>query len=253
MSSADLDATMPWVIFLLQAQRYAVPSRFVREMTIIDNPTRIPNVPDFVRGVFNLRGNILPVIDLRAWLGLPSGREAAQQLIAEMQRREQDHREWLHELERSIQEHRPFTKATDPHQCAFGKWYDNFKTDNIFVRGILREFDAPHKAIHAIAVKALAAAERGDLETARTIVQETREGALHRMIELFGRFRENLQDSLRDTVIVVEHAGRGAALVVDQIESVRAARSDVRFDAGAARRGRHPATPDTADRPKGQG
>ena len=33
--------------------------------------TRVPNSPDFVEGVINLRGRIIPVIDLRTRLGLP--------------------------------------------------------------------------------------------------------------------------------------------------------------------------------------
>ena len=50
-----------------------------------------------------------------------------------------------------VKENGKFTLARDPHQCAFGKWFDNFKTDNIAVSEVLKKFDAPHKRIHALA------------------------------------------------------------------------------------------------------
>ncbi len=40
----------------------------INKMTVI---TRVPNAPDFVEGVINLRGRVIPIIDLRKRLGLP--------------------------------------------------------------------------------------------------------------------------------------------------------------------------------------
>jgi hypothetical protein len=47
-----------------------------------------------------------------------------------MRDREQDHRNWLAELEACVREHRPFGMARDPHQCKFGLWYDRYKTED---------------------------------------------------------------------------------------------------------------------------
>jgi hypothetical protein len=70
---------------------------------------------------------------------------------AMMQLREQDHRKWLLELEASVQEHRSFLMTTDPHKCAFGKWYDNYHADNAWVAALLKKVDGPHRQIHAVA------------------------------------------------------------------------------------------------------
>ena len=48
---------------------YAVPSEFVREITPMVAVTRIPKAPDYVRGLLNLRGVLLTVIDLAQRLG----------------------------------------------------------------------------------------------------------------------------------------------------------------------------------------
>ena len=46
-------------------QEFAVPITQVQEINRLTNPTKIPNAPDFVEGVINLRESIIPVIDLK--------------------------------------------------------------------------------------------------------------------------------------------------------------------------------------------
>lgn len=48
---------------------YAVPSEFVREITPMESVTRIPRAPEYVRGLLNLRGVLLTVIDLSQRMG----------------------------------------------------------------------------------------------------------------------------------------------------------------------------------------
>jgi len=59
------------VEFKLGPERYAIESSFVREIIPLDDVTPLPCTPPFVRGLINLRGRILPVIDLKRFLGLP--------------------------------------------------------------------------------------------------------------------------------------------------------------------------------------
>ncbi len=60
------------IVFLLDSTRYGVPIRNVLEMDAIPRITAVPNVPAFVRGVTNLRGEIVAVLDLHSLLGLES-------------------------------------------------------------------------------------------------------------------------------------------------------------------------------------
>jgi len=60
------------VVYRLADGEFGVPIVSIQEIVRIpDELTRIPKAPDFVEGVINLRGNILPVIDHRKRLGLP--------------------------------------------------------------------------------------------------------------------------------------------------------------------------------------
>ncbi len=65
--------------FTLDGEAYALPILAVQEIKGGAPVTRVPNTPAYVRGVMNLRGTIVPVIDLRTRLGLP---EAAPEAFA---------------------------------------------------------------------------------------------------------------------------------------------------------------------------
>ena len=58
------------VTFALDREEYGVPVVRVREVIRVSDITRVPQAPPHVRGVTNLRGRILPVVDLRSRLGL---------------------------------------------------------------------------------------------------------------------------------------------------------------------------------------
>jgi purine-binding chemotaxis protein CheW len=59
-----------FVGFQLAGQAYAFRIEQIQEIVILDQVTRTPQVPDFCEGVSNLRGSIIPIINLRRLFGL---------------------------------------------------------------------------------------------------------------------------------------------------------------------------------------
>lgn len=55
----------------IAGQEYAIDIMQVREIRNWSAPTPLPRTPDYVKGVINLRGTVLPVIDMTKRLGLP--------------------------------------------------------------------------------------------------------------------------------------------------------------------------------------
>jgi purine-binding chemotaxis protein CheW len=55
-----------YLTFVIRSEEYAVPILRVREIIEYETVTRVPSMPPYVRGVLNLRGAVLPVIDLAA-------------------------------------------------------------------------------------------------------------------------------------------------------------------------------------------
>ena len=58
------------IIFKLGREEYGMDILKVQEIKRMMSITRVPSTPAFIKGVINLRGSVLPVIDLRTRLGL---------------------------------------------------------------------------------------------------------------------------------------------------------------------------------------
>lgn len=54
-----------YLSFSIGNEEYGIEIRYVLEIIGIQNITRLPDLPDFVKGVINLRGNVIPVVDVR--------------------------------------------------------------------------------------------------------------------------------------------------------------------------------------------
>jgi purine-binding chemotaxis protein CheW len=67
----ETDRKRKVVVFRLGSDRYGVSLDRVREIQRAGRITPVPTAPDFVVGVMNLRGNILSIIDIRIFFGLP--------------------------------------------------------------------------------------------------------------------------------------------------------------------------------------
>nr|WP_315982341.1 chemotaxis protein CheW [Aliamphritea spongicola] len=61
-----------YLSFLLEDEEYGIDILRVQELRGWAPVTPIPEMPDYLRGVLNLRGAIIPVIDLRLRFGLPA-------------------------------------------------------------------------------------------------------------------------------------------------------------------------------------
>lgn len=60
-----------YLTFTLSSEAYGVPVLKVREIITMLPITAVPQMPKHVKGVINLRGKVIPVIDLRTKLGMP--------------------------------------------------------------------------------------------------------------------------------------------------------------------------------------
>ena len=69
VGAVDEDRTAQYLTFALGGESFGVPIERVREILEYMEPTPIPMVPSFLSGVINLRGAVVPVIDLQSRFG----------------------------------------------------------------------------------------------------------------------------------------------------------------------------------------
>ncbi|MDD4927773.1 MAG: chemotaxis protein CheW [Gallionella sp.] len=72
MPAEAADAAIDVIEFLLAHERYAIGSAYVREVYPLEELASLPCTPAFVLGIINLRGEILPVFDIRKFFDLPA-------------------------------------------------------------------------------------------------------------------------------------------------------------------------------------
>jgi len=70
-----------FVIFLIGEQEYCIDIMSLREIRGATTPTALPDSPPYVKGVINLRGAVVPIIDLATRLGLTPSMQTDRSVI----------------------------------------------------------------------------------------------------------------------------------------------------------------------------
>lgn len=70
VQAAKEEENSSFITFTLDSELYAVPIQTIEEIIGLQEISLLPNVPNFIKGVINLRGEIVPIMDLRLKFGL---------------------------------------------------------------------------------------------------------------------------------------------------------------------------------------
>ena len=92
MPEATVETTMArrnlagkYLTFTLHQESYGIEVLKIREIIRLTNITAVPQMPAYVRGVINLRGKIIPIMDLRLRFGFPDAQSTEQTCIIVVQ------------------------------------------------------------------------------------------------------------------------------------------------------------------------
>ena len=75
MEENNAISSQQYVTFSLGEELFGVEVKRAREILSLTPVTKVPQTPDYLLGVINLRGQVVPVVDMRLKLGLPAGAE----------------------------------------------------------------------------------------------------------------------------------------------------------------------------------
>lgn len=81
-----------YLTFKLAEEEYGLEILKVQEIIQMQSVTKVPRTPEYVRGVINLRGKVIPVIDLRKKFGLPTVSDTEKTCIIVVQIQQADNR-----------------------------------------------------------------------------------------------------------------------------------------------------------------
>lgn len=78
-----MQSEMQVVIFSLGKEKFALETRFIDGIEKMLSITRVPTAPYYIRGLANLRGNIISIIDLKAYLNMEKTKDEDNIIILE--------------------------------------------------------------------------------------------------------------------------------------------------------------------------
>ena len=233
MTESTTAVESQWLICQIQDRKFALNASDVVELLSLREVRLIPvpNMPKQIIGMINLRGTPLFIVDFRQLLGLQSLHDEVHAIRDMLDAREQDHVHWIEELCASVRESKAFTLATDPHQCAFGKWYDTLRADEdalnrftncqLAILDVVDRLDAPHQRIHALANRVQSLVQVGQAEQATKIIEDAKDTDLNELVELFSMLRELVSAARRGVIAVVKCRDTHLGLLFDSASDVR--------------------------------
>lgn len=211
----------PYIVFKAAGRMFTLNSTNVlaiQEMPAIES---VPQAPKGIRGIFVFHEDIAPVLDLRSALCEDSLESEAQGFAKMLEARKQDHLNWMDKLKESVNNNTKFTLATDPHKCAFGKWYDSYKPTNGAVRVHLSKIEEPHRALHETAIRVEECAAQGsDCCNVHEILEQAEQKYVKKVLEILEEAKDVLKDSFREMALVLSLEGKLCALSVDEVLSI---------------------------------
>ena len=225
-SLSDLEEDL-WLTLTLANQLYAVKCSCIDSIFQLQQKiTTVPLTGPEVVGITTLRGMARPLVSLRLLLGIKPFEQEQREFTEMLQHRKNDHIEWVREFERCVAANIPFTRTADPHACAFGKWYDTYKTDYPSIRFQLSQIDEPHKKLHESAVTYAACLERGGCDEAYTAdMLRTAQAYSNQLVGLLDDTIAAFHDNHRNMCVALSDGVTNVGILVDEIRSAEKLKS----------------------------
>lgn len=215
----------PWLLFGLGETVFALNSRRVTGIQILPpNIEKMPDAPSCIRGIYSLRGTIVPLLDLRMEFGIATMEQEMDEFITMLDQRRQDHINWVHELRRCGETGDPFLLSTDPHKCAFGKWRDSFVSKLESINYLLKRIDEPHAKLHDAGAALLSCSQQHELcqrpTCLKKVLEEAENTYVPAILSILDEMKVAFKDSFREMVIVLEFDGKQVGVIVDEVMAV---------------------------------
>lgn len=215
----------PWLLLQLKTSMYSVNSKSILSIIHLNEEvTIVPQEESYIRGLMQFQGFPIKLIDLRILFSMVSKEEEYEAFKQMIDLRKQDHIRWVEELERCANEHVPFHLAIDPHQCAFGKWFDSYQSESNTITAHLNKVKEPHDKLHNIAHEVLACSQKHDectrSECVKVTLSKAKNEYMPEILSVLDEVKTVIQDDFREMVIVFDTGDSLFGIIVDKVLSV---------------------------------
>lgn len=204
------------VSFLVGRDEYAFDIKRVSEILKVMDITATPNVPDYVLGMFTIRNQLLPLLDMRGILGMPSLMSERETLLAQARREEQH---WADSLLHALEAQTRFTGAVQASDTTLGKWLDGYNTASVEVETLVKRLKRQRAQLYDSGRRLLNAA--GDTSLAQS-PQETLSPLLNVVLDTLQELETTMEQHISEDqrAMVVECGDLTIGYLVDWVDEV---------------------------------
>jgi purine-binding chemotaxis protein CheW len=214
--SADAEV-QKMVTFRIAKEEFAFHMEHVREILRVQTPNQVPDVPEYVLGVLTVRGQILPVIDLRRLL---QQRSLADEFADSCRPLREEYERWIDQTEKAFAggSQQKVDSSVMEH---LRRWLAETNSSS----QLLMEALAKARGLNDKVIKQLQARtkheEHGDRDAARASGEEVLSGSRETVAAL-RKFEEQIAQNIQEDqrIIVVDAEGFVLGLVVDHVHEV---------------------------------
>jgi purine-binding chemotaxis protein CheW len=204
------------VTFKLGQEEFAFQMERVREILRVERPSEVPGTPKHVLGVLTVRGNILPVIDLRVMLGLSN---LESEVVAEATALGERFEAWQKAAGEKVRSGAGKIDASGAETVR--QWMAACNTSSQALMEVLSKMrTANDKLLRGVAqIQAMAVA---DPAKAQAFFHQDVEASAQQVIKLLDEFKSSVKENIREDqrLIVVQTRGSLLALLVDKVREV---------------------------------
>jgi purine-binding chemotaxis protein CheW len=216
--SANADAEVQkMVTFRIAKEEFAFHMEHVREILRVTTPNQVPDVPDYVLGVLTVRGQILPVIDLRRLL---QQRSLAEEFADSCRPLREEYERWIDQTGK-IFAGGSQTKVDASVTEHLRKWLaETNSSSQLLMEALAKARGLNEKVIKQLQVRTKHE-EHGDRDAARLCGEEVLSGGRETVAAL-RRFEQQIAQNIQEDqrIIVVDSEGFVLGLVVDHVHEV---------------------------------
>jgi len=206
------------VSFKIAGDEYAFHIDKVREILRISEITAVPNVPDYVRGLFTIRNHLLPILDLRRILGFP---DLISEHYAVIDRAVEEERRWIDSIRHLLEAGGHFRGETDARRSRFGIWLEAFKTSSVEVENVIKRIKRARISLYNQAAELLEIRTHSP-EKASAMFEQEIAPQMSLVLDLLTEFRNvlELHISEEQRALVVETDTMSVGYLVDWVDEV---------------------------------
>lgn len=214
----DVSEEEQLVSFRVGSDEYAFDIKSVSEILKVMDITAVPNVPDYVLGMFTIRNHLLPILDMRRLLGLP---DMITERKAMLDSARSEERKWADNLKHSIEAGIRFSGAMASSETMFGKWLDGYNTASVEVESLVKRIKRMRSELYASGRRAVEAGVKSR-NMALDLCQTQLNPQLDVVLDLISGLKEAMAEHISEDqrAMVVECGEMTIGFLVDWVDEV---------------------------------